>query len=261
MANYRWSAELQKSDRQSCCSKYRRLITCVLISGIVSAALAVTFVVVWCLYDGDGDAFVAIKGDNYTTADWERIIMESGPLNRGWEKEAEYKLVSSTENVLDLNIAMGAPKQWMWLTKYFDDRLTVQNASSDGLAKINWKLTWKFMDLFERNEVFRLNEAFDGVYGSNLGPATANCTALRPNTLLCEVQHSEIPDWHMSNRIEFFNIGSVVTTHVPYKDDLTAKKYYERLVKAGGVGDQPYKSPDTEEADDFWSMDEWEDDS
>ena len=61
MANYRWSAELQKSDRQSCCSKYRRLITCVLISGIVSAALAVTFVVVWCLYDGDGDAFVAIK--------------------------------------------------------------------------------------------------------------------------------------------------------------------------------------------------------
>ena len=52
--------------------------------------------------------------------------------------------MSSTENVLDLNIAMGAPKQWMWLTKYFDDRLTVQNASSDGLAKINWKLTWKF---------------------------------------------------------------------------------------------------------------------
>ena len=50
-----------------------------------------------------------------------------------------------------------------------------------------------------------------------------------------------VPDWHMSNRIEFFNIGSVVTTHVPYKDDLTAKKYYERLVKAGGVGDQPYK--------------------
>ena len=75
---------------------------------------------------------------------------------------------------------------------------------------------------------------------------TGNST-LRPNTLLCEVQHSEIPDWHMSNRIEFFNIGSVVTTHVPYKDNLTAKKYYERLVKAGGVGDQPYKRQVTEQ--------------
>ena len=51
----------------------------------------------------------------------------------------------------------------------------------------------------------------------------------------------------MSNRIEFYNIGSVVTTRVPYKDDLTAKKYYERLVKAGGVGDQPYKRQVTEQ--------------
>ena len=61
MGNYRWSAELQESDQKSCNLKYRRFVTCAVISGAISTALAITFIAIWCLYDGDGDAFVAIK--------------------------------------------------------------------------------------------------------------------------------------------------------------------------------------------------------
>ena len=59
---------------------------------------------------------------------------------------SSYKLVSNTENILDLNIAMGAPKQWLWLTKYFDDRLSVKNVGNDGLVRMTWKITWKFCE-------------------------------------------------------------------------------------------------------------------
>ena len=54
--------------------------------------------------------------------------------------------MSYTENAVDFNIAMGAPKQWMWLTKYFDDRLSVQNVGLDGLVRMTWKITWKFCE-------------------------------------------------------------------------------------------------------------------
>ena len=97
------------------------------------------------------------------------------------------------------------------------------------------------MEVYERNDEFRLNQQFSGVYGSNLGGATINCTSLRPNALFYTVQHTERPDWHFSTTIEFFNIGTIVTTHVPYKDDLSVKKYYERLTKAGTVSNQPEK--------------------
>ena len=66
MANYHWSAELQNSGQENCCcSMYhrRRLITCAVISGIISATLAIAFVVAWCLYDAEGDALVGIKVD------------------------------------------------------------------------------------------------------------------------------------------------------------------------------------------------------
>ena len=66
MASYRWSAELQNSGQQNCCcSMYRnrRLIMCAVISGIISATLAIAFVVAWCLYDAEGDALVGIKVD------------------------------------------------------------------------------------------------------------------------------------------------------------------------------------------------------
>ena len=66
MGNYRWSAELQDSEQKSCSLKYRRFVTCAVISGAISAALAVTFIAIWCLYDGDGDAFVAIKARKST---------------------------------------------------------------------------------------------------------------------------------------------------------------------------------------------------
>ena len=95
------------------------------------------------------------------------------------------------------------------------------------------------VDLFEHNDEFHLNKEFDAVYGSNLGGATVNCTAHTPNTLFCEIQHTEKPDWHFSTTNEFYNIGNVVTTRVPYKDDLTVKKYYERLIKEGDVGNRP----------------------
>ena len=55
-------------------------------------------------------------------------------------------MVSYTENILDFNIAMGAPKQWLWLTKYFDDRLSVKNVGPGGLARMTWKITWKFCE-------------------------------------------------------------------------------------------------------------------
>ena len=61
MGNYRWSAELQESEQKNCNLKYRRFVICAVISGAISAALAVAFIAIWCLYDGDGDAFVAIK--------------------------------------------------------------------------------------------------------------------------------------------------------------------------------------------------------
>ena len=66
VASYRWSAELQNSGQEDCCCsnyRYRRLITCAVISGIISAALAIAFVVAWCLYDGDREALVGIKVD------------------------------------------------------------------------------------------------------------------------------------------------------------------------------------------------------
>ena len=97
------------------------------------------------------------------------------------------------------------------------------------------------MDLYERNEEFRLNEPFEGVYGSNLGRGTGNCTALRPNALFCEVQHTERADWHFSTTTEFYNLGVIGTSHVPYKGDLTVKKYYERLIKLDGAETQPEK--------------------
>ena len=54
--------------------------------------------------------------------------------------------MSYTENILEFNIAMGAPKQWLWLTKYFDDRLSVKNVGPGGLARMTWKITWKFRE-------------------------------------------------------------------------------------------------------------------
>ena len=55
-------------------------------------------------------------------------------------------MVSYTENILEFNIAMGAPKQWLWLTKYMDDRLSVKNVGPGGLARMTWKITWKFCE-------------------------------------------------------------------------------------------------------------------
>ena len=66
VANYRWSAELQNSGQQNCCIpnyRCRRLITCAVISGIISATIGIAFIVAWCLYDAEGDAFVGIKVD------------------------------------------------------------------------------------------------------------------------------------------------------------------------------------------------------
>ena len=53
--------------------------------------VAIAFIIAWCQYDDeDGLAGMAerIKGDNFTTADWERVIVDSGPLSYGWEQEA-----------------------------------------------------------------------------------------------------------------------------------------------------------------------------
>ena len=86
-----------------------------------------------------------------------------------------------------------------------------------------------------------MNEPFEGVYGSNLGRAIGNCTALRPNALFCQVQHTERPDWHFSTTTEFYNLGVIGTSHVPYEGDLTVKKYYERLIKSDGAEAQPEK--------------------
>ena len=71
MGNYRWSAELQESEQKNCNLKYRRFVICAVISGAISAALAVAFIAIWCLYDGDGDAFVAIKARKiYSLVEW-----------------------------------------------------------------------------------------------------------------------------------------------------------------------------------------------
>ena len=55
-------------------------------------------------------------------------------------------MVSATENLLDLNVAFGAPKQWLWLTKYMDDRLSVKNVGDDGLIRMEWRINWKFCE-------------------------------------------------------------------------------------------------------------------
>ena len=85
------------------------------------------------------------------------------------------------------------------------------------------------MNLFENNLKFYLNKSYKTVYGNQLGSAIGNCTALKINVIHCEAQHTEKPNWHMSTTTEFYNIGNVQITHLPYKDDLTVKKYYERL--------------------------------
>ena len=87
MTSYQWSAELQDGDRR-CYSKHRRFLICALILGFTSILLAVTFVSEWSMY-GDEDNYLSARGVNFTMADWERVFVESGPLERGWEKEAE----------------------------------------------------------------------------------------------------------------------------------------------------------------------------
>ena len=92
MKNYSWSAELQQGNGQKCCSKHLRVVACAAISGVASALLAASFLVAWLLYDSSGDGSGAIsdrlKIKDFSTADWERIISDSGPLNYGWEKGA-----------------------------------------------------------------------------------------------------------------------------------------------------------------------------
>ena len=89
------------------------------------------------------------------------------------------------------------------------------------------------MDLLERKLKFHLNKEFEAPWGTNLGQSIRNCTASQTNSLRCEVQHTEKPDWRMWTVTEFYNIGCIQISHLPFKDDLTVKKYYERLTKAG----------------------------
>ena len=45
-------------------------------------------VCVWIVYE-DGGKYLSAGRENFTTEDWERTFVESGPLVHGWEKEAE----------------------------------------------------------------------------------------------------------------------------------------------------------------------------
>ena len=86
----KWSAELQNGDGDYG-SKHRRMMRCAVICGVASALITIAFIIAWCQYDDeDGLAGMAerFKGDDFTTADWERVIVDSGPLSYGWEKEA-----------------------------------------------------------------------------------------------------------------------------------------------------------------------------
>ena len=85
------------------------------------------------------------------------------------------------------------------------------------------------MNLFENNLKFYLNKSYKTVYGNQLGSAIGNCTTLQTNVIHCEAKHMEKLDWRMSMTTEFYNIGNIQITHLPYRDDLTVKKYYERL--------------------------------
>ena len=67
------------------------------------------------------------------------------------------------------------------------------------------------------------------MYGNQLGSAMGNCTELKPNVIQCEAEHMEKVNWQMSTTTEFYNVGNIQITHLPYKDDLTVRKYYERL--------------------------------
>ena len=75
----------------NCASKHRRIIRCAVTCGVASALVTIGFIIAWYTYDDeDGLAGMAerVKGDNFTTADWERVIVDSGPLSHGWEKKA-----------------------------------------------------------------------------------------------------------------------------------------------------------------------------
>ena len=85
--SYRWSAELQNLG-QGYCLRHRRFIICAATVGVTSVLLATAFIAVWIVYE-DGDKYLSVRGENFTTEDWERSFVESGPLMHGWEKEAE----------------------------------------------------------------------------------------------------------------------------------------------------------------------------
>ena len=38
---------------------------------------------------------ICLQGENFTAADWERTITESGPVDHGWEKEASYVILEN----------------------------------------------------------------------------------------------------------------------------------------------------------------------
>ena len=96
-------------------------------------------------------------------------------------------------------------------------------------------LSFLSVNLYEKKLKFYLNKPFKGVYGNKLGSSIGNCTILQTNSIYCEAQHTEKPDWLMSTTTEFYNIGIIQINNLPYKDDLTVKKYYERL-RAEGEG-------------------------
>ena len=85
--SYRWSAELQNLG-QGYCLRHRRFIICSATSGVTFVLLAIAFVAVWFVYE-DGSKYLSAGRENFTTEDWERTFVESGPLVHGWEKEAE----------------------------------------------------------------------------------------------------------------------------------------------------------------------------
>ena len=59
-----------------------------MLLGFTCTLLAIAFVTVWNMYGG-GDKYLSAGGVNFSMADWERVFVESGILECGWEKEAE----------------------------------------------------------------------------------------------------------------------------------------------------------------------------
>ena len=95
------------------------------------------------------------------------------------------------------------------------------------------------VEFVEREWKFHLGTEFTTTFGRNLGRSNQTCKMLRPNALRCEERHSEHRHWHVFTTFEFYELGILRIHELPYKDNMSITKFYERLFSLEDIAKKP----------------------